>query len=115
LFLAGLGVYGVVTYSVAQRHREIGLRLALGASRGSLYRLVLRDGLPPIVLGTVAGVAIAFAMARIMGALLFEVSPYDPLVALASICVLLAIGTAACLLPAREAAGVEPMQALRAD
>ena len=115
LLLAGLGVYGVVSYSVTQRHREIGPRLALGASRGSVYRLVLRDGLPPIVLGTIAGVAVALAMARIMGALLFEVSPYDPSVALASTCMLVAVGTAACLLPARKAAAVDPMQALRAD
>ncbi len=114
LFLAGLGVYGVVTYSVAQRHREIGLRLALGASRGSVYRLVLRDGLPPIVLGTLAGLVVAFAMARILASLLFGVSPYDPWVASASTCVLLAVGTAACLLPARRAAAVEPMRVLRA-
>jgi predicted permease len=115
LFLAGLGVYSVVTYSVVQRHREIGLRLALGASRASVYRLVLRDGLPPIALGAAGGVMLAFAMARIMSALLFEVSPSNPGVALASTLVLLAVGTTACLLPARRAAAVEPMHALRAE
>ncbi len=115
LLLAGLGVYSVVTYSVVQRHREIGLRLALGAPRGSVYRLVLRDGLPPICLGTVAGLGLAFAMARIMETLLFQISPYDPAMALGSTFVLLVVGVAACLFPARRAATMEPMQALRAE
>lgn len=113
LFLAGLGVYAVVTYSVVQRHREIGLRLALGASPGAIYHLVLRDGVPPIIMGAVAGVALAFAMARIVGTLLFDISPYDPTVALASAFVLLVVGIAACLIPARQAAAIESMQALR--
>lgn len=115
LLLAGLGVYGVVMYSVVQRYREIGLRLALGAQRANVYRLVLRDGLQPVVLGAVAGVAMAFGSARVVSSLLFEVSPYDPRLALGAVCMLLAVGTAACVLPARRAAGVEPMQALRAE
>ena len=64
LSLAGLGVYGVVTYSVAQRHREIGLRIALGAQRRTVYRLVLRDGLLPVAIGAAAGVVLAFGSAR---------------------------------------------------
>jgi predicted permease len=115
LFLAGLGVYGVVTYSVVQRHREIGLRIALGAQRRTVYRLVLRDGLLPVAIGAAAGIAIAFGSARLVSGLLFQVSPYDPAVAAASVCILFAIGTAACLLPARHAATVDPMQALRAE
>lgn len=115
LFLAGLGVYGVVTYSVVQRYREIGLRMALGAQRANVYRLILRDGLMPVAIGALAGVALAFAASRVISSLLFEVSPYDPTLALAAVTILLAIGTAACLLPARRAAGVEPMQALRAE
>jgi ABC-type antimicrobial peptide transport system permease subunit len=115
LFLAGLGVYGVVMYSVVQQQREIGLRMALGAQRGNVYRLVLRDGLLPVVAGAVAGVAVAFASARLVRSLLFEVSPYDPALATAAVCVLIAIGIAACLLPARRAASVDPMQALRAE
>jgi predicted permease len=78
LLLAGLGVYGVVTYSVVQRQREIGLRLALGAQRANIYRLILRDGLLPVLAGAAAGIAIAFGFARVLGSLLFEVSPYDP-------------------------------------
>ena len=113
LCLAGLGIYGVITYSVAQRHREIGLRIALGAQRASVYGLVLRDGLLPVAAGAAAGVAVAFACARLVRGLLFQVSPYDPLLALGAFCVLLAVGAAASLLPARRAASVDPMQALR--
>lgn len=113
LLLAGLGVYGVVTYSVVQRQQEIGLRMALGADRASVYSLVLRDGLMPIGLGAVAGVATAFALARVVGSLLFEVSPYDPTVTGGAVAVLMAVGIAACLLPARRAALVDPMQALK--
>ena len=115
LFLAGLGVYGVVMYSVVQRSREIGLRMALGAQRTNVYKLVLRDGLLPVAIGALAGVALAFASARVIRGLLFEVSPYDPVLTLAAMVVLLAVGTAACLLPARRAAAVEPMQALRTE
>jgi len=115
LFLAGLGVYGVVTYSVVQRHREIGLRIALGAQRGTVYRLVLRDGLLPVALGAAAGVALAFGSARAVNSLLFQVSPYDPAVTLGAVCLLLAVGAAACLLPARRAAAVDPMRTLRME
>lgn len=115
LFLAGLGIYGVITYSVVQRHREIGLRIALGAQRASVYRLVLRDGLIPVGAGAVAGVLVAFASARMVRSLLFEVSPYDPKLAVGAVGLLIAIGITACLLPARRAAAVEPMQALRSE
>jgi predicted permease len=115
LLLAGLGVYGVLTYSVVQRHREIGLRLALGAQRGNIYGLVLRDGLLPVALGAAAGIAVAFGLARMVSNLLFEVSPYSLSITIAAVCLLTAVGTAACLLPARQAASVEPMEALRSE
>jgi predicted permease len=115
LFLAGLGVYGVLTYSVTQRYREMGLRLALGAQRANVYWLVLRDGLLPVAIGAVAGIAVAFGSARVVSSLLFEVSPYDPVLSASAVGVLLAVGTTACLLPARRAATVEPMQALRME
>jgi predicted permease len=115
MLLASLGVYGVVTYSVVQREREIGLRLALGAQRRNIYRLVLRDGLVPVVLGAVAGVAVAFASARVVSSLLFQVSPYDSAIATSAVFLLLGTGTAACLLPARRAASVDPMQTLRRE
>jgi ABC-type antimicrobial peptide transport system permease subunit len=113
LFLAGLGVYGVVMYSVVQRSREIGLRIALGAQRASIYRLVLRDGLFPVAGGAAAGVLAAFGSARLVSSLLFQVSPNDPTLAAGAVCALLAVGTTACLLPARRAAKVDPMVALR--
>ena len=115
LLLAGLGVYGVITYSVVQRQREIGLRLALGAQRQNIYRLVLRDGLAPVLGGALVGVAFAFAFARVVGSLLFQVSPYNSVIATSAVCVLLAVGIAACLLPARRAASVDPMEALRRE
>lgn len=115
LFLAGLGVYGVLTYSVAQRYREIGLRLALGAQRPNVYWLVLRDGLVPVAIGAAAGIALAFGSARVVSSLLFQVSPYDPVLSAGAVGVLLAVGIIACLLPARRAAAVEPMQALRTE
>ena len=115
LLLAGLGVYGVVTYSVVQRQHELGLRMALGAQRVNIYTLVLRDGLLPVLLGAAAGVGIAAGCARIMTSLLFEVSPYNPMIAAGAVCVLVAVGTAACLLPARRAAAIDPMRALRME
>ena len=115
LFLAGLGVYGVLTYSVAQRYREIGLRMALGAQRANVYWLVLRDGLLPVAIGAAAGITLAFGSGRVVSSLLFQVSPYDPVLTAGAVGVLLAVGTIACLLPAHRVAAVEPMQALRAE
>jgi predicted permease len=115
LFLAGLGIYGVLTYSVSQRYREMGLRLALGAQRANIYWLILGDGLLPVGIGAAAGVAVAFGSARLISGLLFQVSPYDPVLSAGAVGVLLAVGTIACLLPARRAAAVEPMQALRTE
>jgi predicted permease len=115
LLLAGLGVYGVVTYSVVQRQREIGLRIALGAQRKNIYRLVLHDGLVPVLAGAVAGIAVSFAFARVVGNLLFQVSPYNSVITTAAVCVLLVMGVAACLLPAGRAASLDPMEALRSE
>jgi predicted permease len=115
LLLAGLGVYGVITYSVVQRQREIGLRLALGAQRGNIYGLVLRDGLLPVAAGAMAGVGLAFGLARVVSNLLFGISPYNPAITISAICLLMVVGIAACLLPARRAARVEPSEALRSE
>jgi predicted permease len=115
LLLAGLGVYGVVTYSVVQRQREIGLRLALGAARANIYWMVLRDGLAPVLAGAAAGIAFAITLAHIVASLLFEVSPFNPAILAATIFVLVAVGATACLIPARRAGSVDPMQALRTE
>jgi hypothetical protein len=115
LALAGLGVYGVVTYSVAQRQQEIGLRQALGASRSSIFQLVLREGLAPVLAGAIAGVAMSFGFSRAIGSLLFEVSPFNPVIAGSTILLLIAVGAVASFLPARRAASIDPMQALRTE
>ena len=113
--LAGLGVYGVVTYSVVQRRQEIGLRMALGAQRGNIYAQVLREGLSPVVAGAIVGIAIAFAFGRLIGSLLFQVDAFNPWIAAAAAASLLLAGASACLLPARRAASIDPMQALRSE
>jgi len=115
LLLAGLGVYGVVTYSVVQRQQEIGVRLALGAQTANIYALVLRDGMMPVFVGAAAGVGIAAGSARVVGSLLFEVSPSNPAIVASAVCILVAVGTAACLLPAHRAAAIDPMRALRSE
>lgn len=113
--LAALGVYGVVTYSVVQRRQEIGLRMALGAQRSNIYTHVLRDGLRPVIAGTVAGLGLAYAFARLIGSLLFAVNAFNPWIGAAAAASLLLAGILACLVPARRAASVDPMQALRAE
>lgn len=113
--LAGLGIYGVVNYSVVQREREIGLRIALGAKRENIYGLVLHEGLVPVVVGAVVGLGIAFVSSRVTESLLFEVSPYNPAIVCFSVGVLMLAGVVACLLPAWRAASVEPMVALRSE
>jgi putative ABC transport system permease protein len=111
--LAAIGVYGVVAYSVTQRTQEIGIRMALGAQGGNISRLVLREGVGVGALGIALGLAGAFAATRVLRSLLFEVTPTDPLT-LASVAVLLfAMALAAALLPARRAAAVDPVVALR--
>jgi predicted permease len=115
LLLAGLGVYGVVTYSVVQRQQEIGVRLALGAQIADVYALVLREGMKPVLVGAAAGVAMAAAIARVAGSLLFEVSPSNPAIVAAAVGVLVMVGVLACLLPARRAAAIDPMRALRSE
>ena len=113
--LAGLGVYGVVTYSVVQRRQEIGLRMALGAQRGNIYAQVLREGLTPVFTGAVVGIVVAFAFSRLIASLLFQVDALNPWIAASAAASLLLAGACACLLPARRAASVDPMQALRSE
>ncbi|HTQ54374.1 MAG TPA: FtsX-like permease family protein [Bryobacteraceae bacterium] len=111
--LAATGVYGVVSYSVTQRTQEIAIRVALGARAADVSRLVLREGLMLAGAGVAAGLAGAVALGRVIRSLLFEVTPSDPLTLTAVAGLLLGIATAATLLPARRAAGVDPIVALR--
>jgi predicted permease len=113
LFLAVVGLYGVTAFSVRRRTQEIGVRMAMGAERTDVLRMVLRQGLMPVAIGMLLGVGLAALLGRAMEVMFFNVSPYDPLTFAAIGLVLAATGIAACLVPARRAAGVDPMVALR--
>lgn len=114
LITAG-GIAGVVALTVSQRTHEIGIRAALGASAGEVLWMVMRQGLGLILIGLVIGVAASLVLASAMAALLFEVEPTDPLTFLGVGVTLLAVALAACFLPARRAANIDPMSALRTD
>ena len=115
LLLAGIGIYGVTAYSVSRRTRELGIRMALGAQRRDVSRLVIRQGMTPVLIGIVIGLSAAFFLTRWMSSLLFRVSTNDPLT-FAGIALLLgAIALLACWLPARRATQVDPMIALRSQ
>ena len=115
LLLASLGLYGVMAYAVARRTREMGVRLALGASPGQLTRLIVRDGLRLALIGVAVGCVVALPVAQVLGALVFGVQIAD-LTAFAATCALLVgVALTAALLPARRAARVDPMEALRAE
>jgi putative ABC transport system permease protein len=113
LVLAIAGIYGVMSYSVAQRTREFGIRIALGATSGQVLSLVLRDGLVMATAGVALGVAGAIALTRLIRAELYETTPTDPVVFVGVSLLLLAVAAAAGYFPASRAAGVDPMVALR--
>ena len=113
LLLAGLGIYGVIAYIVSERTHEIGIRLALGAQRGNIMRMVLRQGLTLAVVGTAIGLVGALVVARLMSGLLFGVSPTDPVTFAGVAGVLTAVALAACYVPARRAMRVDPTIAQR--
>ena len=113
LVLASVGIYGVLAYLVGQRTQEIGVRMALGAKRLDVLRLVLTDGARLTVVGVGIGVAVAFGLTRLMSGMLFGVKPTDPLTFASVALLLTAIALLACCLPARRAMSVDPMVALR--
>jgi putative ABC transport system permease protein len=113
LFLAAIGIYGVMAYSVAQRTQEIGVRMALGARPLHVLRLVLKQSLVMLVIGTLIGLAGAFALTRLMQTLLFEITATDPLTYVSVIGLLTVVALLACYIPARRAAKVDPLIALR--
>jgi predicted permease len=113
LLLGAVGVYGVLSYSVACRTRDIGLRIALGASRSDVMRWVFAQGMQPVLIGLLAGLGGAIAMARALRSLLFGITPTDPVSLGGVALVLLLTSGLACYLPARRAARLDPMVALR--
>jgi len=113
--MAAIGVYGVMAYSAAQRTREIGVRMALGASANQVLRLILRDGLYVVSAGLIVGLCASLWLAQMLTGLLHEVTPADPIALLAVALLLTAIGLVATLVPARRATRVSALVALRHD
>ena len=113
LLLVAFGIYGLLSYTVAQRRGEIGIRMALGARRGHILALVVRQGAALVVAGGVIGVFAAAASSRVLESLLYGVTTDDPLTFIAAPLVVAAVALAACWLPARRAARVDPMKTLR--
>jgi len=115
LLLAGVGLYGVLSYLVTQRIVEIGIRIALGAQRSEVLRIVLLDGLRPVFVGLIVGLAGGAAAGALIRSILYGTSPFDPLVLAAIVACLLLTAILACAVPAIRASRIEPMQALRME
>jgi ABC-type antimicrobial peptide transport system permease subunit len=113
LALASIGLYGIMAYSASQRKREIGLRMAIGAGRASVLRLILRQGMSLVLAGVAIGLVAAFLIGRLLSRMLYGVSASDPLSVTGAALILLAVALAACYLPARWASRVDPLVALR--
>jgi len=115
LLLVAVGISAVIGEHVRQRRREIGIRLALGARVADIRRIVLRSGLRPVALGLAAGLALALVVARLVQSQLYGVKSTDPLTMIASLLGVLLIAAVACVVPARSAARVNPMEVMRAE
>jgi ABC-type antimicrobial peptide transport system permease subunit len=111
--LSSIGIYGVLSYVVGQRSREIGIRIALGAQRADVLRLMLGEGMKMALVGVAIGIVAALALTRLMVQMLFGVSATDPLTFLGVAAVLAGVALAACYIPARRAMRVDPIVALR--
>jgi ABC-type antimicrobial peptide transport system permease subunit len=115
LSLAAVGLYGVLAFTVARRTSEIGVRMALGARRSDVRRMVVRQGMSIVAVALGLGVVGALASGRLLASLLFGVSPADPVTYTTVVGVLLVVALVACWVPARRASGVDPAEALRAE
>jgi putative ABC transport system permease protein len=115
LGLACIGLYGLIAFSVAQRIREIGIRVALGASKAGIFRMILGDGLRLTVVGVLLGLAGVVSSTRFLRSLLYEVNPLDPATLVSVICILLVVSAAACYIPALRATNADPASILREE
>jgi ABC-type antimicrobial peptide transport system permease subunit len=115
LSLACLGVYGTLSYLIAQRRREVGLKLALGARRGSILREFLGQGIRLAAVACTCGLLLSLAFARVLSGMLYEISPYDPATLAAVSGIVMAVAVLAALVPAGRAALMEPMRILREE
>jgi putative ABC transport system permease protein len=115
LLLATIGVYGLRAYDVSRRTRELGIRMALGATSGDVERLVMREGLRSTVVGVTIGLLLAAGLGKLVSGMLYRVSPFDPLVMAAAAAVLSAAAMVACYVPARRATRIAPLEALRSE
>jgi putative ABC transport system permease protein len=115
LALAVLGVYGVVSYAVARRTREVGIRIAVGAQPGAVVRLLMREGITLVVIGAAIGLVLGLVVSRLLQTLLFGVEPADPLTFIGAPLLLLTVGAIASLLPARRASRVDPARVLKVE
>jgi ABC-type antimicrobial peptide transport system permease subunit len=115
LLLGAIGLYGVLSYVVAERTREIGVRMALGATVNAVRRQIVSQGARVVMIGVVIGIGAAIATTRLMSALLFDVKAVDPLVYAAMAVMMVVIGVVASYMPARRASNVDPVVALRSD
>jgi ABC-type antimicrobial peptide transport system permease subunit len=113
LVLTAVGIYSVLSYAVRRRVREIGIRMALGASHSDVLKMVLADGLKPILLGVAIGYAVALGLGRVVSSLIFGVRPTDPLTFATVASLLVAVGVLATIVPAYRATRVEPVRTLR--
>jgi ABC-type antimicrobial peptide transport system permease subunit len=115
IFLAGVGLYGIVSYSVSRRTHEIGVRVAMGAGPAEVLALVIREALSRLAIGAAIGVAVALAAAQVIRSALYGVSPTDPIGLVAAVAVVAAVGLLAAYAPARRALRVDPANALRQE